>query len=68
MMLFWGVRPLLAPRYESTDIIFEKSIGKLQKEGYIKKNDLCVITAGIFSGNLKKRKSAATNIMRIMEV
>ena len=68
MMLFWGVRPLLAPRYESTDIIFEKSIEKLQKEDYIKKNDLCVITAGIFSGNLKKRKSAATNIMRIMEV
>ena len=67
MMLLWGVRPILAVRYESTDTIFEKSLEKVKEEGYIKENDLVVITAGILPKE-KKEKSADTNIMRIMKV
>lgn len=68
MMLFWGVHPVFAPRYASSDKIFEEAVKKVKEAGYVKENDLCVITAGILSGKMKKRKAAATNMMRIMQV
>ncbi|WP_278382053.1 pyruvate kinase [Clostridium tyrobutyricum] len=47
LALNWGVFAILTDKYESTDEMVEKSIDASLKAGYIKKDDLAVITAGV---------------------
>lgn len=68
MMLLWGVYPVYAERVNSTDEIFRRSLAVLKENKILEEDDLCVIVAGIPSEKLKRRKAAATNIMRIMQV
>lgn len=67
MMVLWGVHPMRSEPFESEHDVFERSVSLLKEQNVLKEEDLCVIAAGISSGKLKKRKAAATNIMRIMQ-
>jgi pyruvate kinase len=63
MQIYWGVRPLKAPKMNSTDRIMENSMEVAMECGVVKKGDLIVITAGVMvSGGQGGRD---TNLMKI---
>lgn len=61
--LSWGVTPLYLPEAESADELFENAVQLAVKEGYLKKGDIAVITAGVPLGIAGK-----TNMIRVVEV
>ena len=64
MLLNWGVTPLLAKNeVKTTDGLLELVTQKTKECGYIEKDDLAVVTAGIPAG-----ESAETNVMKIYKV
>lgn len=67
MMLFWGVHPILAPYYSSTDNLFDRSMDMMKALHHIESNDICVVTAGVSSKKMQQLQGAATNILRIMQ-
>lgn len=46
LALYWGVRPLLSRRAESTDEIIAGAVRAAQEHGLVKQGDVVVITAG----------------------
>lgn len=44
-----------------------RSVAVLKGKNF-REDSLCVIAAGVRQGEIKRRKSSATNIMRIMQV
>lgn len=63
MNLLWGVTPLLIEKEENTDDLFDSAIREAEKNGYVKKGDTVVITAGVPLGITGK-----TNMLKVMEV
>lgn len=63
MNLYWGVTPMWIPRENSADDLFEDAVRAAEKEGYIKKGDTVVLTAGVPLG-----VSGKTNMIRVVEV
>ena len=61
--LSWGVKPLFLPKAEDTEELFENAVKLAEKEGYLKKGDIAVITAGVPLGIPGK-----TNMIRVVEV
>lgn len=66
--------PVEEKRAASTDELISTSIALLKKQGYIKKNDLIVVTAGVIAqknpqnGQTEVPVAAHTNIMQIETV
>ena len=61
--LLWGVTPLYLEKAECTEELFANAVKLAEKEGFVKKGDLAVITAGVplsVAGN--------TNMIRVVEV
>ena len=46
LMLYWGVRPLLAPRTDNTDVMIAHAVHTAKEHGLVKTGDTVVITAG----------------------
>ena len=61
--LSWGVIPLMCDEKENTDELFDHAIDVAHKNGYIDKNDLVVITAGIPLGI-----SGTTNMLKVHQL
>jgi pyruvate kinase len=60
LALNWGVFPILARKFDSTDELIEKSVEISLKTGYVKKGDLVVIAAGI-----PVSYSGTTNMLKV---
>ena len=61
--LLWGVTPLYLEKAETAEELFRSAVKRVEKEGYIKKGDRAVVTAGVplsVAGN--------TNMIRVVEV
>lgn len=61
--LLWGVTPLYLEKAECTEELFANAVKLAEKEGFVKKGDKVVITAGVplgIAGN--------TNMLRVVEV
>jgi len=63
MQLFWGVIPILMEIETSSPLLFYKSIEISKSLGFLKSNDLVVITAGIPLG-----VTGTTNLMKVQIV
>lgn len=62
--LAWGVTPIWIAREKSTaEDLFDEAVHAAEKEGYIKKGDKVVLTAGVPLG-----VSGRTNMIRVVEV
>lgn len=61
--LSWGIAPLLISKEENTEDLFESAIREAEKNGYVKKGDIVVLTAGVPLGI-----SGKTNMLKVMEV
>jgi pyruvate kinase len=60
LQLFWGVRPLLAPRTQNTDEMTANALQAVQQQGLVKEDDLVAITAGTAGS-----EPGTTNLLRI---
>ncbi|GAA0716650.1 pyruvate kinase [Clostridium malenominatum] len=60
LALNWGVFPILAEQYASTDELIEKSVEKSLESGFVNKGDLVVIAAGIPASY-----SGTTNMLKV---
>lgn len=67
MMLLWGVHPILSTHHPSTKTLFQRSLDFMKKAGHLKEDDLCVVTAGIMTDKMRRLKTSATNMIRIMQ-
>ena len=65
-MLLWGTIPVWSRRAESTDELIENSIRELNAGGYIKGEELLVVTAGVLNYRTGE-KATDTNIMRVIK-
>ncbi|MBQ2803157.1 MAG: pyruvate kinase [Lachnospiraceae bacterium] len=61
--LSWGVTPHYLKKEESAEELFEDAVELAEREGYVKKGDIVVITAGVPLGVAGK-----TNMIRVVEV
>ena len=61
--LAWGVTPIWIARESTAEDLFDEAVHAAEKEGYIKKGDKVVLTAGVPLG-----VSGRTNIIRVVEV
>ncbi len=61
--LSWGVLPVMCHEKSNTDELFEHAVEVAKKTGYIKKDDIVVITAGIPLG-----QSGTTNMLKVDKV
>ena len=68
MQIYWGVRPFLAMRANSTDALIESSIEYLKEKGIFESGDIAVITAGLVNYDRKDLPAMHTNMMRIVNV
>ncbi len=68
MQIYWGVRPFLAMRANSTDALIESSIEYLKEKGIFTSGDIAVITAGLVNYDRKDLPAMHTNMMRIVNV
>ena len=62
MNLSWGVTPMLIQEETQTEYLFSNAIKKAQEKGYIKQEELAVITAGLPLG-----VSGTTNLIRVVK-
>jgi pyruvate kinase len=63
LALYWGVRPLLSKRAESTDDTITGAVRVAQEHGLVKQGDVVVITAGAASSG-----PGTTDIMKVQVV
>lgn len=63
LALSWGVTPILIPKLDSLDELFEIAPKYLQTLGYIKPGDKIVITAGVPVGS-----PGRTNMIKVVEI
>ena len=67
MMLFWGVKPILAERAHSTDELMEDCLEIINEKQLAEKDDVFVFIAGVVSGRHSYQRSE-TNTMRIIHI
>ena len=60
LALSWGVLPVLAEEFNSTDVLFYHAVVKAKQSGLADKGDTIVITGGMTNG-----KSGNTNMIKI---
>lgn len=63
LTISWGVNPVLAPPAANIDEMLDLSIESAKKAGFIKENDLIVITAGVRTG-----VPGSTNLLQVLTV
>jgi pyruvate kinase len=63
LVLYWGVRPLLSRRAESTDETIAGAVRAAQEHGLVKQGDVVVITAGAAGSG-----AGTTDIMKVQVV
>lgn len=63
LALSWGVTPVKCTMQDNTDALFEHAIDVSMGTGYVKKDDIAVITAGIPLG-----MSGTTNMLKVAVV
>jgi len=63
LALYWGGRPLLRERAESTDEIIAGAVRAAQEHGLIKQGDVVVVTAGAVGSG-----PGTTDIMKVQVV
>ena len=56
----WGVTPVLINEEQDTFELFENAVHQIVEEGYLKTDDLVVITAGVPLG-----MSGTTNMLKV---
>ena len=68
MSIYWGVKPIKSQAFNTTDDICDGAIGLAKVKQFVETGEIVVITAGIPSPNVKKERSATSNMMRIATV
>lgn len=63
LALSWGVYPILAEKQDNTDALINKSVEECLKAGFVAKNDLVIITAGV-----AVNETGSTNLLKIHQV
>ena len=63
LALTWGVTPITMEYVQSTDEMMDCAVAKVLEAGYIKQDDLVVITAGVPAG-----LAGSTNMMKVHQV
>lgn len=63
LTISWGVNPVLAPMAKNIDEMLDLSIEGAKKAGFVKENDLIVITAGVRTG-----VPGSTNLLQVLTV
>lgn len=61
--MLWGVRPLHIRKWDNAESLFKEAVDSAMQEGYIRKGDVVVLTAGVPLGI-----SGRTNTIRVVEV
>ena len=67
MMLFWGVKPVLAGRAASTDELLDDCLDIIKEKSIAAEGDVLVFVAGLVSGRHSWQRSE-TNSMRIIQL
>ena len=68
MSIYWGVKPIKSQAFNTTDDICDGAIELAKVTKFVETGEIVVITAGIPSPNVKKERSATSNMMRIATV
>ena len=68
MSIYWGVIPIISQAFNTTDDICDGAIELAKVKQFVETGEIVVITAGIPSPNVKKERSATSNMMRIATV
>ena len=68
MSIYWGVKPIKSQAFNTTDDICDGAIELAKVKQFVETGEIVVITAGIPSPNVKKERSATSNMMRIATV
>ena len=68
MSIYWGVKPIKSQAFNMTDDICDGAIELAKVKQFVETGEIVVITAGIPSPNVKKERSATSNMMRIATV
>ena len=68
MSIYWGVKPIKSQAFNTTDDICDGAIELAKVKQFVETGEIVVITAGIPSPNVKKERSATSNMMRIAPV
>lgn len=68
MQIYWGVKPYLAMRSDSTDALIESSIEYLKEKGIFQAGDIAVVTAGLVNYDRRDQPAIHTNIMRVVNI
>ena len=58
--LYWGVQPLLLPKEEDADALFNSAVAAAEEAGLVSRGDLTVLTAGIPLG-----VTGTTNLIKV---
>ena len=68
MSIYWGVKPIKSQAFNTTDDICDGAIELAKVKQFVETGEIVVITAGIPSPNVKKERSATSNMMSIATV
>ena len=68
MSIYWGVKPIKSQAFNTTDDICDGAIELAKVKQFVETGEIVVITAGIPSPNVKKERSATSNMMIIATV
>ena len=68
MSIYWGVKPIKSQAFNTTDDICDGAIELAKVKQFVETGEIVVITAGIPSPNVKKERSATSNMIRIATV
>ena len=68
MSIYRGVKPIKSQAFNTTDDICDGAIELAKVKQFVETGEIVVITAGIPSPNVKKERSATSNMMRIATV
>lgn len=63
LSLAWGVEPLIIPEYQNTRDLFNSSVVAANKAGYVKNEEIVILTAGVPIGI-----KGTTNILKVQIV
>lgn len=63
LSLSWGVEALMVGEERVTDILFDQAVNAARRAGYIKKDDIVVLTAGV-----PLAESGTTNMIKVVKV
>ena len=63
LSLSWGVEALMVGEERVTDILFDQAVNAARRAGYVKDNDIVVLTAGV-----PLAQSGTTNLIKVVKV